>query len=481
MKAWLENGTQLTESLTVNKLLCSSKCWQIYSTLESMNLLVANVEQAEKWFASGVISSSLFRSHDYEGSKFYVLSSPKKYSLTPFPDIPSPESKEDAFALAHAFKATRDVYPDGTLEGGIYVEQYSRILPLSKPTGDSDDVLIGTWLTGGVNISATSFRRLTKLQGWLSASELLEVLNIIGLPVPPDAGLIAKTKSDDSPYKENKPECRLKTTSENVSIDQWVDEDKFVLPGRANLENFFNEHIIDIIQNSEKYQRMGIEFPSAVILHGPPGCGKTFAVEKLVEYIGWPSFQIDSGSIGSPYIHETGKKISELFDRAIDNAPSIVVIDEMESFLSERGQGGSAGQHHIEEVAEFLRRIPEAISKRVLVIAMTNMIDVIDPAIRRRGRFDHIIEVGMPSSFEVSSLLQTLMKDLPISEEIDMDELIQRLCGRALSDCTFVIREASRLAVKDNKDVIDQSCIQTALSLLPNKEDKNKRTIGFVN
>ena len=78
MKAWLENGTQLTESLTVNKLLCSSKCWQIYSTLESMNLLVANVEQAEKWFASGVISSSLFRSHDYEGSKFYVLSSPKK-------------------------------------------------------------------------------------------------------------------------------------------------------------------------------------------------------------------------------------------------------------------------------------------------------------------------------------------------------------------------------------------------------------------
>jgi SpoVK/Ycf46/Vps4 family AAA+-type ATPase len=101
---------------------------------------------------------------------------------------------------------------------------------------------------------------------------------------------------------------------------------------------------------------MGIDFPSAIVLHGPPGCGKTFAVERLVEFLDWPSFSIDSNSVGSPYIHQTSKKVSEVFEKAIDSAPSIVVIDEMESFLSERRSDNISGLHHVEEVAEFLKR-----------------------------------------------------------------------------------------------------------------------------
>ena len=159
------------------------------------------------------------------------------------------------------------------------------------------------------------------------------------------------------------------------------------------MEQFFNDNIVDIVLNQEQYKRMGISFPGATILHGPPGCGKTYAVEKLAEYLGWKRFDIDSSTVASSYIHDTSKKISEVFSAAIKAAPSILVIDEMEAFLSNRNMAGPSGTHHIEEVAEFLRRIPEAISKGVLVFAMTNMIDTIDPAILRRGRFDHIIEV----------------------------------------------------------------------------------------
>jgi len=70
------------------------------------------------------------------------------------------------------------------------------------------------------------------------------------------------------------------------------------------------------------------------VLHGPPGCGKTFAVDRLVDFLGWPSFQIDASSVASPYIHETSKKVAEVFDKAIQNAPSVLVIDEMEAFLA---------------------------------------------------------------------------------------------------------------------------------------------------
>ncbi len=97
--------------------------------------------------------------------------------------------------------------------------------------------------------------------------------------------------------------------------------------------------------------------------------------------MGWKRFDIDSGTIASSYIHDTSKKISEVFHAAIKAAPSILVIDEMEAFLTDRGMAGPSGNHHVEEVAEFLRRIPEAISKGVLVFAMTNMIESIDPAI----------------------------------------------------------------------------------------------------
>lgn len=203
-------------------------------------------------------------------------------------------------------------------------------------------------------------------------------------------------------------------------------------------------------------------------------------MERLVEFIDWPSYSIDSSSVGSPYIHETSKKISEVFDTAIDGAPSVVVIDEMESFLTDRKSGSSSGLHHVEEVAEFLRRIPEAIKNKVLIIAMTNMIEMIDPAILRRGRFDHIIEVGMPSREEVSSLVDSLLGKLPTADDLNLDKILDALTGKALSDSAFVIREAARLAAKAGKTQLDQESVDAALGSLPKDTEKKSRRIGFV-
>lgn len=166
-----------------------------------------------------------------------------------------------------------------------------------------------------------------------------------------------------------------------------------------------------------------------------------------------------------------------MFDHAIQAAPSILVIDEMEAFLGDRNMNASSNTYHIEEVAEFLRRIPEAISKGVLVFAMTNMIDAIDPAILRRGRFDHIIEVKMPNKEEIAALLNAKFKELPVDRDVVADEIAQQLDSHPMSDITFVLREAGRIAVKTGIAFINKACFEEALSMLPKKEEKRK--IGF--
>lgn len=481
---WLPKGYELPDGSKIRSLLYSGDEWQIFDTNGSNNILITRPELVRKWNEYGFLDASLFGNVSFGTEEFRILSSHKKYTLAPVENGKSPESKVDALAFAFALKESRKLSAEASFHDAIYVEQYSRLLPAWTLTPHVDDeVVLGTWITGGVAISTESFRRLTNLTGWMPAGDLSEIIKAAGFTVPADAGLMAKRKS----ASQAKTDAKAATAKEAVEPEQpqpskeSVKAKVFKLPGRPQLEEFFNEHVIDIIFNAEKYQALGIDFPSAIVLHGPPGCGKTFAVERLVEFIDWPSYSIDSNSVGSPYIHETSKKISEVFDKAIDGAPSIIVIDEMESFLSDRRSGSSSGLHHVEEVAEFLRRIPEAIKNKVLIIAMTNMIDMIDPAILRRGRFDHIIEVGMPSREEVTSLVDSLLNKLPKAEDLDLDKILDALTGKALSDSAFVIREAARLAAKVGKSQLDQESIDAALdSLHPGHKEKKSNRVGFV-
>ena len=480
---WLPKGCNLPDGSKIRSLLYFGDKWQIFDTTGSSNILLTRSELAERWCEGGFLDESLLKEVSFGSNTFQSLSSHKKYTLAPVENGKSPESKLDALAFAFALKESRKLSMDVSFHDAVYVEQYSRLLPTWTLTPYVDDeVVLGTWITGGVVISTKSFRRLTNLTGWLSAGDLAEIIRAAGFTVPADAGLLLTKHKPASHVKTDSKAAIAKETVEPKkpqSPEEAAEAKMFRLPGRPRLEEFFNEHVIDIIFNAEKYQAMGIEFPSAIVLHGPPGCGKTFAVERLVEFIDWPSYSIDSNSVGSPYIHETSRKISEVFGKAIDGAPSVIVIDEMESFLSDRRSGSSSGLHHVEEVAEFLRRIPEAIKNKVLIIAMTNMIEMIDPAILRRGRFDHIIEVGMPSREEVASLIDSLLSKLPRADHLNMDKILDALTGRALSDSAFVMREAARLAAKAGKKKLDQESIEAALNSLPKHQEKKSRRVGF--
>jgi SpoVK/Ycf46/Vps4 family AAA+-type ATPase len=198
-----------------------------------------------------------------------------------------------------------------------------------------------------------------------------------------------------------------------------------------------------------------------------------------VDFLGWPSFQIEASSVASPYIHETSRKVAEMFDKAMKSAPSVLIIDEMDAFLADRQMG--SGHHRVEEVAEFLRRIPEATRNEVLVVAMTNRLELIDPAILRRGRFDHVISVGYASTEEIQSLLDKLLADIPKADDVDPAPLAIALAGRPLSDVAFVIREGARLAARHGRSQLDQESLVAAMksAAARHQEETPSRRIGF--
>lgn len=467
MEQWLLRGTSITTEKRIKKMITASKDWQIYSTNQDSYVIAATRSIYKEWIDNYSLPEGVFA----ETNNYKVFCSSGNYLISSLDKGPYPENSGQVEAFSIAFNTALKLFPDADFQDAVYIEEYSLILPGTQSDEHTKkECIYGKWLTGGVNISANEFKRIAQFMSWMPVSSLNKSFKLAGFEVLETT--VEETDKNGVESDESQP-----VDSENVTIPAIMTDDKFTLVGRPDLEQFFNDNIIDIVRNREQYMRMGISFPGAIILHGPPGCGKTYAVEKLAEYLGWKRFDIDSSTIASSFIHDTSKKISEVFSSAIKAAPSIIVIDEMEAFLSSRNIAGPSGTHHIEEVAEFLRRIPEAISKGVLVFAMTNMIDTIDAAILRRGRFDHIIEVKMANKEEILSLLKVKFNGLPVAEDVIIESIAEKLDSHPMSDVTFVLREAGRMAVKSNSDYITQTCFEKALDMLPKKEEKRK--IGF--
>ena len=370
--------------------------------------------------------------------------------------------------FVRALRRSQDRFGSFQLDGAVYIASFLLVLPTAfgdAPSAGTSRV-VGRFLSGGVNVPLSNVALMLQYAPYLTQSDLNKLLD--QLQISEDEGTSGTLSGVAS-------EAAIGTPPTQRTGRQ---EGPFTLPGRPQLERFFREEIIEIVDNEEAYRRMGVGFPGGTVLHGPTGCGKTYAVEKLTEYLGWPVFTIDSGNIGSKYVHETSRKVAEIFDKAAESAPSVIVIDEMEAFLSSRDSSMGSREIHMEEVAEFLRKIPEAPKKRVLLFGMTNLLDSMDKAILRRGRIDHIIEVGMPSREEILSLLQSLLKDRPTAPDLPLEEYSGELSGRPISDISFMMREAAKLAVRGRKEVIGPDELRAAIDALPPKEGQ-KRRIGF--
>ena len=468
---YLSRGWKVDEGERIQNTVAVGESWQICTTNLGKYVLAVGKELFDEWVASFGLPDTIFLPEETtrELLECRVYVSSYNYLISSISHGPYPNNNRQIEAFSIAFHNSWDYFQNGNFGDAVYLEEYTLLYPVKTPGGAGVDakILYGKWLTGGVDVSIDSIDGVHRIMSWLPAEELERSVRAAGF----DFRLMNDTAEAAIVSEE--------AIEEQSSIlgDQLREKPEFTLVGRPELERFFRENIIDIVLHREQYERVGISFPGATILYGPPGCGKTYAVERLVEYLGWRRFDIDSASVASSYIHDTSKKISSVFQSAIQSAPSVLVIDEMEAFLSNRSNAGPSGQHHIEEVAEFLRRIPEAVSKGVLIFGMTNMIDSIDPAILRRGRFDHIVEVKAASKQEIEALLKKRFEQLPIADDVDASAIADELTEHPLSDVSYVLQEAGRMAVRNGKNDIDAGCFQEALAALPQKQTKPR--IGF--
>ena len=340
MKQWLPRGMAVKAEKRIKKMISSGKDWQIYSTNQDSYVLAATTTLYEKWIADYLLPKGIFEQSSGE-TECWIYCSTGEYIVSSLEQGPFPNNNGQIEAFSIAFNTTLKLYPQADLHDAVYIEEYSLILPGNEnDTAVKNDKVYGKWLTGGVNISANSFNRISQLMSWISREQLGKSFEL--------AGFEKQDMTEDVPTveTEKKADTPIAVESDTNNAEVATITGEFSLIGRPELEQFFNDNIIDIVLHQEQYKRMGISFPGATILHGPPGCGKTYAVERLAEYLGWQRFDIDSSTIASSFIHDTSKKISEVFSQAIKAAPSILIIDEMEAFLSNR----NLRQHRTEKL-----------------------------------------------------------------------------------------------------------------------------------
>ncbi|WP_018259413.1 CDC48 family AAA ATPase [Halomicrobium katesii] len=208
------------------------------------------------------------------------------------------------------------------------------------------------------------------------------------------------------------------------------------------------------MRHPELFQQLGIEPPKGVLLHGPPGTGKTLMAKAVANEIDAHFTTISGPEIMSKYYGESEEQLREVFEEAEENAPAIVFIDEIDSIAPKRGE--TQGDVERRVVAQLLS-LMDGLDERgdVIVIGATNRVDAIDPALRRGGRFDREIEIGVPDKEGRKEILQVHTRGMPLSEDIDLESYAENTHGFVGADLAQLTKEGAMNALRRIRPDID--------------------------
>ncbi|NKE36022.1 CDC48 family AAA ATPase [Natronococcus sp. JC468] len=208
------------------------------------------------------------------------------------------------------------------------------------------------------------------------------------------------------------------------------------------------------MRHPELFQQLGIEPPKGVLLHGPPGTGKTLMAKAVANEIDAHFETISGPEIMSKYYGESEEQLREVFEEAEENAPAIIFIDELDSIAAKREEAGGDVERRV--VAQLLSLMDGLEERgRVTVIAATNRVDAIDPALRRGGRFDREIEIGVPDKEGRKEILQVHTRGMPLDEDIDLDHYAENTHGFVGADLESLAREGAMNALRRIRPDLD--------------------------
>ncbi|AGB37627.1 CDC48 family AAA ATPase [Natronococcus occultus] len=208
------------------------------------------------------------------------------------------------------------------------------------------------------------------------------------------------------------------------------------------------------MRHPELFQQLGIEPPKGVLLHGPPGTGKTLMAKAVANEIDAHFETISGPEIMSKYYGESEEQLREVFEDAEENAPAIIFIDELDSIAAKREEAGGDVERRV--VAQLLSLMDGLEERgRVTVIAATNRVDAIDPALRRGGRFDREIEIGVPDKGGRKEILQVHTRGMPLSEDVDLEHYAENTHGFVGADLESLAREGAMNALRRIRPDLD--------------------------
>lgn len=242
--------------------------------------------------------------------------------------------------------------------------------------------------------------------------------------------------------QEKKPSHR---TTAGEQEDEQPEEKKAHgfgdVAGMEELKQQVRDSFINVLSHRECARAYGITPPS-MLFYGPAGCGKTYFAEKMAEEVGINFIKVVPDDLASTLIHGTQEKIGELFERAEQEAPTLLFFDEFDAMVPQRTSDDRNYQNN--EINEFLCKLNNASERGVYVLAATNHPERIDRAILRTGRIDEIIYIDMPDAKAREGLFRLLLSKLPASDDIDYEALSSQTQGYNCSDISYIVKTASR-------------------------------------
>lgn len=240
------------------------------------------------------------------------------------------------------------------------------------------------------------------------------------------------------------------------------------------------EEIVDFLKQPSKYAQLGARIPKGVMLVGPPGTGKTLLAKAIAGEAGVPFYSISGSDFVEMFVGVGASRVRDLFEEAKKNAPCMIFIDEIDAVARRRGTGMGGGHDEREQTLNqmLVEMDGFGVNEGIIVLAATNRVDILDPAILRPGRFDRKISVGRPDVKGRKEILEVHAKNKPLGDDVNLDEVAQTTAGFTGADLENLLNEAAILAAKQDRAYIKQEDINKSFIKIGIGTEKHSRIIS---